>query len=191
MQTQKLDFNEYFYYDETSPSCLRWKVDRLSGKNYRQCHVHAGDVAGSVNAEGYWQLKLNHNNLQVHRIIVEMHGIDCKGLQVDHRNRNTLDNKISNLRVVNKSTNLRNKGMYSNNKTGVVGVQFKSRIIAGNTYDSYIGAFKQFDGTQKQKEFSCHKYGYEQAFRLACEWRTKMIEQLNAEGAGYTDSHGK
>lgn len=35
-----MNFSDYLYYDETSPSCLRWKVQR--GK-YKQ-----GDVAGGI-----------------------------------------------------------------------------------------------------------------------------------------------
>lgn len=30
-----------------------------------------------------------------------------------------------------------------------------------------------------------------EAFRLACDYRVRMIEELNSDGAGYTEHHGK
>lgn len=63
--------------------------------------------------------------------IIEMHRylMGCPvGLYVDHINRNTLDNRFCNLRVVKNSTNLRNGNLRVNNKSGVKGVCFeKSR----------------------------------------------------------------
>ena len=35
------------------------------------------------------------------------------------------------------------------------------------------------------------KYGKEEAFRLAVEWRAARIKELNNQGAGYTERHGK
>lgn len=191
MLTHKLDFNDYFYYDETSPSCLRWKVNIRSGKNYNQCHVVTGDVAGSINGEGYWQVKANMLNKQVHRIIAEMVGMCCDGLEVDHINKTPTDNRIVNLRVVTKPVNLHNKSMYSNNTTGVCGVANRTKCIAGAIYESYIATWKDSSGKTCEKWFSCNKFGTDEAFRLACEYRTAMIEQLNAQGAGYTETHGQ
>lgn len=39
--------------------------------------------------------------------------------------------------------------------------------------------------------FSCNKYGHEQAFQLACQWREQKIAELNEQGAGYSERHGK
>ena len=53
--------NHYFYYDETSPSFLRWKVSR--GK------IKAGDSAGGKDNKGYYIVKLNNVSYKVHRVI--------------------------------------------------------------------------------------------------------------------------
>lgn len=34
-------------------------------------------------------------------------------------------------------------------------------------------------------------HGKEEAFRLACEARENAIKELNAQGAGYSENHGK
>lgn len=47
-----------------------------------------------------------------------------KGEEVDHINRNSLDNRKENLRIVTRSQNLLNKSMMSNNTSGHRGVTF-------------------------------------------------------------------
>ena len=40
-------FEKYFDYDETSPSCLRWKIDMYYGINNSTLLCSSGQVAGS------------------------------------------------------------------------------------------------------------------------------------------------
>lgn len=107
-----------FYYDETSPSCLRWAVNR--GR------VKIGDVAGSLNNNGYWVVNTGGKGYCVHRII--MHILEGFPLnspdEVDHINRNRSLNKRCNLRVVSKSVNMKNIGLMKSNKSGVAGVHW-------------------------------------------------------------------
>ena len=43
----------------------------------------------------------------------------------------------------------------------------------------------------KTKDFAWIKYGKEEAFKLACEWRDKEIVAMQSEGVFYHESHGK
>lgn len=51
-----------------------------------------------------------------------------KGFEWDHIDRNKLNNSRSNLRLVNRSENNRNKNPQVNNKSGVSGVSFKKDV---------------------------------------------------------------
>lgn len=94
--------NKYFYYDETSPSFLRWKVTRGNKK--------AGDIAGCINNNGYYTVGYDYGVYSVHRIIwVLFHGEIDSALLVDHIDNNRLNNNIKNLRLVDHMQNNNNR----------------------------------------------------------------------------------
>ena len=66
-------YKDYYVYDESSPSCLRWNRDVYSGrwKNFK--NVSVGDVAGGVGSGGYYQVRVDRKLTLVHRVIWEMH----------------------------------------------------------------------------------------------------------------------
>lgn len=66
------------------------------------------------------------NRTPMHRFVLGLSG--NKSLQykieVDHINRNKLDNRKSNLRIVSRQENMYNKSEYKNNTSGVKGVKW-------------------------------------------------------------------
>lgn len=93
-----------------------------------------------------------------------------------------------NIRWATAAQQVRNQGMKSTNTSGVTGVSVRE----GRPGDFHaVASWNDLNGKHHSKNFSFKKYGEEEAFRLACEYRAKMIEELNKQGAGYTVSHGK
>lgn len=68
------------------------------------------------------------------------------GLQVDHLNRNGLDNRRENLRWCTHAQNQANRSLYKRNTSGYKGVSFhkpcqKWRAYIGRTPQQYLGVF--------------------------------------------------
>lgn len=189
----EVDWNSLVVYDESSPTCLRWKVDCCSGRWRKIKHIKVGDVAGSLNpSEGYSQIHYNRTMWRVSRIVWEMfNGPMPEGCIIDHKDGNPENNKKENLRAILYERNSRNKKMQHNNTSGFVGVtKLKFTNPAGKDYWYYKAEWNRLNGQKEYKIFSVHRLGETDAFHLACEYRAKMIAELNEQGAGYTDRHG-
>lgn len=67
-----------------------------------------GDVPGSLSPQGYWYIGVDSKVYPAHRLAwLYVHGEMPMG-DIDHINRNRLDNRIVNLRVTSRSTNVHN-----------------------------------------------------------------------------------
>jgi hypothetical protein len=123
-----VEVKDSFYYDETSPSCLRWAENRYSAKNNSWLSRKIGDVAGSLNKQGYWRLNLNGKSYLAHRVIWQLsNGEIPEGFVVDHIDKNPSNNRLENLRMVPIAVNSRNSSLYSTNTTGVNGVIYSEQ----------------------------------------------------------------
>lgn len=173
------DWLKIFYYDETSPSCLRWKIK--PAKN-----VGIGDPAGSINkVDNYYAVRYNNTPYKCHRVVWELfNGEIEEHLQVDHVDGVRTNNRILNLRLVSHRQNSQNQKKRSTNTSGVTGVLLN---VQRNTC---VAQWCSTSGEKCRKSFSINKYGYDLAFQLACDYRSRMIQELNAKGSDYTDRHG-
>ena len=71
--------------------------------------VKIGQVAGSINRNGYIQIRYQYYSYLAHRLAWKMHyGFDPKDL-IDHKNRKRTDNRIANLRVATAKENRLNQ----------------------------------------------------------------------------------
>lgn len=98
-----MNFEEYVYYDETSPSCLRWKVQRGTCKQ--------GDAAGGIHKkENKWRVNIGGTKYYAHRIVWYLHNIGQEMPKfIDHKDRNGLNNLYSNLRQATHKQNMQNR----------------------------------------------------------------------------------
>ena len=110
------ELRDAFFYDRDS-GVIRWKVKSGSSS--------PGKAAGSLNNTcGYLYVSYLRKKYAVHRLAWALEHGEFPSGQVDHINRNRLDNRISNLRVVTSSENMKNCGMSKTNTSGIKGVRF-------------------------------------------------------------------
>lgn len=178
----KEDYAEYFKINRDSPSGL----DRIKGVWNGQQFLGKIGNTGSVDANGYWEVRFKKRIIKVHRIIWTLtNGNILDNQVIDHKDGDTLNNNIENLRSVSKHLNCKNLARRKSNTTSVTGVA----LISDSGLLRYRVRVK-LDDKDLSKSFSVSKYGEAEAFRLACEWRKEQIRLLNEQGAGYTERHG-
>lgn len=187
----KETLEEYFYYDESSPSSLRWKKDMTTGEHNSRKNARAGDEVGSWAASSYnkhngaWITSLKKKRLKVHRIIYRLFYGDLSSDDViDHVNGNPRDNKIENLRKVSQKVNMRNTKKRDNNTSGVTGVEFYDRP---NRSPYFVACWRDNDGRKVSKSFATSVHGKEGAFIKAVLARNEALEALG----DYTETHGR
>lgn len=119
--------NKLFEYKPITGELI-WKVNRSN--------IKKGTIAGSKHKSGnltYLQVGVNGKQFAIQRIIWKLYyKDDPKHFDIDHKNRNTLDNSIINLRKATTAQNNNNKNSYKNSKTGYSGIyqQFNGKYTA-------------------------------------------------------------
>ncbi len=150
---QKL--KELLTYDEITGE-FRW-LQRADNRN----NNHVGTIAGHTYL-GYRYISIFHKGYAAHKLaFLYMTGVIPK--IVDHINRNSLDNRWSNLREADSINNARNKSIARNNTTGFTGLQ----ETANNKWDVFIweknqpiriGRFETFELAVEARKNAAAKY---------------------------------
>jgi hypothetical protein len=189
-----INFNDWFVYDCTSPSHLVRKTDWRTGSGGNFLREAVGSPAGSFNGlKSYYLVYCCGKRFQAHRVVWEIiNGPIPEGFGIDHIDGNGLNNSPQNLRLASAAINARNATLRSDNVTGIVGVTLtNSKQRNGSITQGYVAHWCDAStGKRFSKRFALNNYGNDEAFRLACEYRAKMITELNEQGAGYTERHG-
>lgn len=145
---------ELLNYDKESGS-LFWKNSRGG--------CIEGSVAGGINSKGYQQIMIDYKQYLVHRIIWLIETGELPTNTIDHRDRDKLNNRFSNLRDVTQLDNNNNRqhpSTKSNNTSGVIGVSYYSDrdrwvqrlTIKGKTRQKYCKTFEEAVQARKKLE---------------------------------------
>lgn len=127
---------ELLDYDHETGDLI-WRVDRTGG-------TRAGDIAGSIKSNGYRMLKIDGTLYTAHRVVWAWHHGDWPVNEIDHIDRDPLNNRIENLRDVDRAVNLANRASWKAGY-GRKGVRpHRNRYVAEITIDRatvFIGSY--------------------------------------------------
>lgn len=119
------DWHSLFTYD---PRGLLFR--KVKRSNFCDITLPAGKLH---KATGYMRVNIGKDKIREHRIIWEMfNGTIPEGYEIDHINHIRSDNRIENLRLVTRKTNMQNSSKRVDNTSGCVGV----------SWDNWAGKWK-------------------------------------------------
>lgn len=155
--------NELFHYEPNSGK-LFWKKRTAR-------RIKVGDEAGTLcKSTGYRMVFINRKGYLVHRIAILLATGACDpSKEVDHIDHDRLNNRLNNLRIVDRINNMRNIGLGKTNKTGVIGVSLKytrtgelrySANIMVNRKSINLGIFDNIEEAAAAREEANIKYGF-------------------------------
>lgn len=170
---------DWFYYDEESPSCLRWRRAPLGQR------IRAGDDVKSIgksSGKSYFVVKLLNSSYKVHRIIYLLKtGSLHSSKLIDHIDGDGLNNSFSNLRETTSSTNARNRplSLLSN-------IYFETSNDKGTLRQRYKVRWTDSENVRRRKDFCVTATRTkDQALELAINFRDLLVNSGVIQGRKY------
>lgn len=136
-------------YEQEILKCIEYRDGVLYWKNDRNFKVKAGDKVGA-NCLGYLRFKLFGKTFANHRVIYFMHHGNFPEV-VDHIDRDTLNNRIENLRAATKSDNKCNSKPHKDRKAKgsyLLNTGRYMSVIQKNGKREYLGVFDTAEEAQ-------------------------------------------
>lgn len=118
----------------------------------------------------------------MHRVVWFLGYDEWPEAYINHEDRDPSNNCLSNLTKESHEANSQWRGISSNNSSGVNGVSW----VETRGY-LYANAFYRQEGKAYNKRFSVLRYGKEEAWRLAVEFRQTKIHELNRAGGKFEE----
>lgn len=155
-----MNYSKYFKYEDG-------KIYWIEKTNFHSHNIKIGQEAGAENGFGYKRVMVNGRHTMVHHIVWVMHnGTIPDGMEIDHKDHDRSNNRIENLRLVDRLINMKNKSIYKNNSTGACGVSLRKdsgkwrAIITVNKKKIYIGNYNTFDEALSARLEAERLYGF-------------------------------
>ena len=158
MEMNQKQLQEMFDYSSDGSLIRKVAVSGRSGQAGRKI----GSV-GTSNSNSYLITKIHGKNYKVHRLIYLWHH-GYMPEQVDHINKDSLDNRIENLRAASSSQNMMNRSLFSNSTSKVKGVSWHKRAkkwfayVDVNKKRTNIGYFSDLELAELVASEARHKF---------------------------------
>ena len=126
---------------------------------------------------GGWEVRMQRKGKKTEKFFSDNgHGGKRNALKAAQEFRDGLEKKLRKYTVKELAQRPSKR-----NKSGVVGVRLHHQKDTRGDYIYYywywVAQWTDGHGRRKTKSFSCHTYGDEEAYRLACEARRKGVNQ--------------
>lgn len=158
------ELRKLLHYDPDT-GALTWR--RRAGARACWNTRYAGQGAlACVHEDGYRKGRIHRVLYRAHRVAWALHHGSWPAGHIDHVNGDRSDNRIANLRDVDRSTNQRNMRTPSDNTSGRIGVWWNKANgkwiaeIRAAGEKKHLGSFAQFEDACKARENAEQAYGY-------------------------------
>lgn len=109
---------------------------------------------GSIDKYGYLIIKIKGKQYKAHRIVWLLNYGNFPKKELDHINKNKLDNRIENLRESNRKEQNNNKDFKTNNKTNCIGIYIDNTKGLKKKYATKINNItKRFYSLEEAKKW--------------------------------------
>ena len=170
--------NTFYKVDSTTGKCIV-TGNKIDGEFYydledeERIKEHSWYLVQSSKTK-YVFAKINGHKYPLHKFIMNVPIEKGKRseVEIDHKDRNGLNNRKSNLEIVSVYDNNKNQGKRKDNTTGVTGVTKRRNCYIAEIRDSKLG--------RKSKSFCIKNYNSEkEAFEAAKQQRMIWAEEYN------------
>tara|TARA_R110000868_G_C10556024_1_gene736390 strand:+ start:125 stop:628 length:504 start_codon:yes stop_codon:yes gene_type:complete len=163
MADQYLTKDYLNYLFEYKDGEIYWK-----NKPSKFANIYIGQKAGTIDNKNYKFVSFNKRRKPVHLIIYCMFNDYCPEF-IDHKDRNTLNNLIENLRPVTRSQNMFNSKLRKDSQSNYKNIQFSKltnkyvvRIVVDGVRKNF-GSYSDIDYAKFVANAMRHKYHGEYA----------------------------
>lgn len=158
---------------------LEYKNGNLIWKIRTSNRVNVGDIAGGDDGHGYIFISVLGKRYQIHRVIWLWHYGYLPENDIDHIDRNKVNNKVENLREVTRTCNLRNSNRSDTNVSGVRGVVWDNERGRWLAHLSFGNKSKYLGRSTDLTEAVCLRYAAEQCLEWsACDSDSSSYQYL-------------
>ena len=148
-----------------------WKISK-GGKK-------AGDIAGSVNDQGYVLIRVLGEIYRAHRLAWIIMTGEIPDGEIDHIDGDRSNNRWDNLRLVDRKQNKQNLGKPVNNKSGHIGVMWYKAgqkwhaQITINGKTKHLGYFERIEDAIAARKEAEDFYGFHENHGNKDSWNAR------------------